>query len=81
VGVRLLILESKIFACAGPVICLARYKLPSKTFIQRAKKAGVKFAFGTNNGGKELGHLEYSRRMAKQCDLTEKNMFTPEHKN
>jgi hypothetical protein len=59
----------------------ARYKLPSKTFIQRAKKAGVKFAFGTNNGDKELGHLEYSRRMAKQCDLTEKNMFTPEHKN
>lgn len=55
----------------------ARYKIPSKAFIQRAKKAGVKFSFGTNNSGRELGHLEYSRRMAKECGLTEKDMFTP----
>ena len=55
----------------------ARFKIPNKAFIKRAKKAGVKFAFGTNNGGRELGHLEYCRRMAKECGLTEKDMFKP----
>jgi hypothetical protein len=55
----------------------ARFKIPNKAFIQRAKKAGVKFAFGTNNGGRDLGHLEYCRRMAKECGLTEKDMFSP----
>ena len=55
----------------------ARYMIPNKAFIQRAKKAGVKFAFGTNNGGRDLGHLEYCRRMAKECALTEKDMFSP----
>jgi hypothetical protein len=54
----------------------ARYQIPNKAFIQRAKKAGVKFAFGTNNGGRNLGHLEYCRRMAKECNLTEKDMFS-----
>jgi hypothetical protein len=56
----------------------ARYKIPSKAFIKRAKKAGVKFSFGTNNGGRQLGHLEYCRRMAKECSLTENDMFSPE---
>jgi hypothetical protein len=58
----------------------ARYKIPNKAFIKKAKRAGVKFAFGTNNGGRELGHLEYCRRMAKECKLTEKNMFSPKPK-
>jgi hypothetical protein len=55
----------------------ARYRIPSKAFIKRAKRAGVKFSFGTNNGGRQLGHLEYCRRMAKECRLTEKDMFSP----
>jgi hypothetical protein len=55
----------------------ARFRIPNKAFIQRAKKAGVKFAFGTNNGGRDLGHLEYCRRMAKECRLTENDMFSP----
>ena len=58
----------------------ARYKIPSKAFIQRAKRADIKFAFGTNNGGRDLGHLEYCRRMARECNLTEKDMFSPKHK-
>ncbi len=41
------------------------------------KKAGAKFSFGTNNGGRELGHLEYCRRMARECGLTIKDMFSP----
>jgi hypothetical protein len=55
----------------------ARYRIPSKAFIKRAKEAGVKFSFGTNNGGRELGHLEYCRRMAQECGLTIKDMFSP----
>ncbi|MCP4258986.1 MAG: DUF1080 domain-containing protein [Planctomycetes bacterium] len=58
----------------------ARYRIPNKAFIKRAKKAGIKFAFGTNNGGRDLGHLEYCRRMAKECGLTEKDMFSPNPK-
>lgn len=53
----------------------ARYRIPSKAFILQAKKAGVKFACGTNNGGKELGNLEYCREMISQCRLTEKDFY------
>ena len=55
----------------------ARTRIPSLTFLKRAKKAGAKFSFGTNNGGRELGHLEYCRRMARECGLTKNDMFTP----
>ncbi len=55
----------------------ARYRIPSVAFIKLAKQAGAKFAFGTNNGGRELGHLEYSLDMAEQCGLTKNDMFVP----
>ena len=56
----------------------SRYRLPSEKFIHRAKAAGAKFAFGTNNGGKDdLGDLAYSRLMARQCDLTKDDLFSP----
>ena len=55
----------------------ARYRIPSVKFIKLAKQAGVKFAFGTNNGGRELGHLEYSLNIAEQCGLTKDDMFVP----
>ena len=55
----------------------ARYRLPSVAFIKRAKQAGVKFAFGTNNGGKELGRLEYCLEMIEACGLTAQDMFMP----
>jgi hypothetical protein len=56
----------------------ARYKLPSETFIRRAKAAGARFAFGTNNGGRDdLGDLAYSRLMARRCDLTATDLFVP----
>ena len=54
----------------------ARYKLPSEKFLKKAKAAGVKFSFGTNNGGKDdLGDLAYSRLMAVRCGLTKDDMF------
>jgi hypothetical protein len=56
----------------------ARYKLPSEKFLRKAKAAGVKFSFGTNNGGKnDLGDLAYSRLMAKRLELTAADMFVP----
>ncbi len=55
----------------------ARYRLPSEAFIRKAKAAGVKFAFGTNNGGKDLGQLAYSRMIARRYGLTKADIFTP----
>jgi hypothetical protein len=56
----------------------ARYKLPSEKFLRRAKAAGAKFSFGTNNGGKnDLGDLAYSRLMAVRLGLTAADMFVP----
>jgi len=55
----------------------ARYKLPSEKFIRRAKAAGAKFSFGTNNGDRDLGDLAYSRLMARRCNLTREDFFVP----
>jgi hypothetical protein len=56
----------------------ARFKLPSPEFIKRAKANGVKFTFGTNNGGADdLGRLEYCIDMAKECGLTSNDMWIP----
>ncbi len=53
----------------------ARYKTPHATMIKMAKEAGVKFSFGTNNTGRELGHLEYCLEMIKECGLRPNDMF------
>ena len=50
----------------------------SRDFIDLAKKAGCKFACGTNNGGADdLGSLEYSKTIIRQCGLTKDDFFTP----
>ncbi|MDZ7345892.1 MAG: DUF1080 domain-containing protein, partial [candidate division KSB1 bacterium] len=55
-----------------------RYRIPSATFIKRAKAAGVKFTFGTNNGGKDdLGRLAYCLQMIRECDLKPEDMWMP----
>ncbi len=53
----------------------ARYKLPRAKMIKMAKKAGVKFSFGTNNTGRDLGQLEYCIKMIEECRLTPNDMF------
>lgn len=55
----------------------ARYRIPSVAFIQRAKAAGVKFSLGTNNGGRELGRLEYCLQVIEKCALDESHMYLP----
>lgn len=53
----------------------ARYKLPKAEMIKMAKAAGVKFSFGTNNTGNDLGRLEYCIQMIEECSLTPNDMF------
>ncbi len=55
----------------------SRYKIPSATFIKRAKAAGVKFSMGTNNVGNELGTLDYSIAMIGECGLEPGDFFKP----
>ena len=55
-----------------------RRRIPSPAFIKRAKAAGVKFTFGTNNGGpSDLGHLQYCLDMVKDCGLEPGDMWIP----
>ncbi len=53
------------------------YKIPSKKFILKAKAAGIRFSFGSNTHGEDVGKVEYGIQMAQECGLTAKNMFTP----
>jgi hypothetical protein len=53
------------------------YKIPSRKFILKAKSAGIKFSFGSNTHGEEVGMVGYGIQMAHECGLTARNMFTP----
>ncbi|MCD4736298.1 MAG: DUF1080 domain-containing protein [Bacteroidales bacterium] len=56
----------------------ARYKIPSAIFIKRAKEAGVKFTFGTNNtSSKDMGRLEYCIEMVEECNLSRHDFWFP----
>ena len=53
------------------------YRLRSPAFIKAARKAGVKFSFGTNNSDKKLGRIEYGVKMVKECGLQWQDIFVP----
>jgi hypothetical protein len=56
----------------------ARYSIPSIAFIKRAKAAGVKFSFGTNNvKNDDLNRMEYCLRVIKEAGLNSGDMFLP----
>jgi hypothetical protein len=54
-----------------------RFKIPSATFIKRAKDAGVKFTSGTNNIDKNFPRPEYTLQMIEKCGLTEGDFWLP----
>lgn len=55
-----------------------RYRIPSEAFLKRAKAAGVKFTFGTNNGGADdLGRMDYAIEMVEACGLEPSDMWIP----
>lgn len=56
------------------------YNIPNKAILMKAKQAGVKFSFGTNNVVPEVSMLEYSIRMKKELGLTAKDMYKPKIK-
>lgn len=50
---------------------------PTPSIIKKAKKAGVKFTFGTNNTSPDIGRMEYAIEMIKECDLTPQDLWIP----
>ncbi len=54
-----------------------RYRIPNDRFIRRAKQAGIKFSFGTNNVDRNLGRLEYCLEMVDACGLGWQDIFVP----
>lgn len=53
------------------------YNIPNKAILQKAKEAGVKFTFGSNNVTPNVSNLEYSLRMMKECGITAEDMYKP----
>ena len=56
-----------------------RYRIPSATFISRAKKAGVKFTVGTNNLDENFSE-DYAIEMIRKCGLSAKDFYLPKKK-
>lgn len=53
------------------------YNIPNKAILMKAKAAGVKFTFGSNNVTPNVSDLSYSIRMMKECGLTADDMYKP----
>jgi histidinol phosphatase-like PHP family hydrolase len=58
-----------------------RFRIPSADFINRAKKAGVKFTIGTNNTDENFSGAAYALEMISKCDLKESDFFLPVKKD
>ena len=54
--------------------------VPDETFILQAKRAGLKFTFGTDSRNQNATHFYYCYQMAQKCGLTEADMFVPKKK-
>jgi hypothetical protein len=54
-----------------------RYRIPNRAFIQKAKDAGLKFTFGTNNADGNFGKMEYCIEMKEACGITAVDMYKP----
>jgi hypothetical protein len=55
-----------------------RYSLPSPEFVRVFHKAGCKFTFGTNNGGRDdLRRSDYGRRIIRECSLKWSDFWLP----
>jgi Domain of Unknown Function (DUF1080) len=56
----------------------SRYRLPSPAFLKLAKAAGCKFTFGTNNGDRDVGRMDYCFQMVKEIGLKWQDMWVPQ---
>ena len=50
---------------------------PHAEFILMAKKAGIKFTFGSDTGDQNSFRLDYCKEVATLCNLTEDDFFIP----
>ena len=55
--------------------------VPDENFITRAKRAGLKFTFGTDSRNNQATHFYYCYQMARKSGLTEEDMFVVKAKN
>jgi len=56
----------------------SRYRIPSLPLLRMAREAGVRFSFGSNHHGEDIGRLEYCLEMASELGLTKQDVFTPQ---
>ena len=49
--------------------------VPDENFIREARRAGLKFTFGTDSRNQHAAHFYYCYEMAQKCELTERDMF------
>ena len=49
--------------------------VPDENFIRAAKRAGLKFTFGTDSRNQNAAHFYYCYQMAQRCGLREGDMF------
>jgi histidinol phosphatase-like PHP family hydrolase len=54
--------------------------VPDESFVLAAKRAGLKFTFGTDARNQNAAHFFYCYQVAQKCRLTEADMFVPKHK-
>ncbi len=52
-------------------------RVPHEEFVLMAKKAGLKFTFGSDARNHTVGRLDYCKYIAGKCGLTEKDFFIP----
>ena len=55
-------------------------RVPHEEFILMAKRAGLKFTFGSDTRDEKTGRLIYCREMARRCGLKERDFFVPKRK-
>ncbi len=53
-------------------------RVPHESFILSAKKAGLKFTFGSDTRDQKTGRLDYCKYIAAKCGLTKNDFYIPE---
>ncbi|MDR2039178.1 MAG: hypothetical protein LBQ60_14750 [Bacteroidales bacterium] len=52
-------------------------RVPDEQFILMAKRAGLKFTFGSDTRDQKTGRLDYCKYIATKCKLTQDDFFIP----
>jgi len=54
--------------------------VPDENFVVSAKRAGLKFTFGTDSRNQHAAHFYYCYQVAQKCGLRESDIFLPKRK-